>query len=62
MLNTALNDLKRSWDRAGEDWRDQAREEFGVEVLDEILPTGRAAVRAMSEITQLLKRVVRECS
>lgn len=61
MLTTALNDLVRDWEITVGDWQDQARTQFENEIVDPVVRDGRAAVRAMTEISQLLRRVVREC-
>ena len=61
-LQGALDDLVRDWQLTGGNWQDQAREQFEHDVIEEYLPAGRAAVRAMTELTLLLRRVVRECS
>lgn len=61
-LMSALNDLQRDWDIARADWRDQAKEQFAEEYIEELQAGGRAAVRAMTEVTLLLRKVVRECS
>jgi hypothetical protein len=57
-----MNDLIRDWEIAGAEWRDHARKAFEEDFIEEVLSGGRAAVRSMVEITQLLRRVVRECS
>ena len=62
MLTSVLNDLLRDWQITGSDWHDEARAQFEKEYIDEFVPGGRAAVRAMTELTLLLRRVVRECS
>jgi hypothetical protein len=62
MLLGALNDLERDWQIATSDWRDRAREHFENEYVGELQPTGRTAATAMTELTLLLRRVVRECN
>ncbi len=62
MILATLNDLERDWQIARENWRDQARQHFEEDFMSEIQPTGRIAATAISELTQLLRRVVRECS
>ena len=62
VLMGVLNDLARDWQITQEDWRDHARERFEKDFIDELLPAGRAAVRAMTQLTVLMRRVVRECS
>ncbi|MEN8150050.1 MAG: hypothetical protein ABFS86_09515 [Planctomycetota bacterium] len=61
ILQGALDDLKRDWQIAAAGWHDKAREDFQREFMDEFLPAGGAAVRAMTELTLLMRRVVREC-
>lgn len=61
-LQSALNDLQRDWEIARADWRDRAKERFAEEYIEELSVGGRAAVRAMTEVTLLLQKVVRECS
>jgi hypothetical protein len=61
MLMGALNDLERDWQFARIEWRDQARENFEKDFLNELQPAGRIAANTMGELTQLMKRVVREC-
>lgn len=62
MLVGALNDLRRDWDIARSEWHDQAREQFEKEFIEILHMEGKAAVRAMTELSLLLRRVVRECS
>jgi hypothetical protein len=62
VLQGALDDLKRDWEITRLEWRDDAREHFEKDYLHEILRGGRGAVRAMMELTHLMKRVIRECS
>ena len=61
ILQGALDDLKRDWQIARGGWHDEAREDFERKFIDEFLPAGNAAVRAMTELTLLMRRVVREC-
>jgi hypothetical protein len=58
----ALDDLKRDWQIARLDWRDQAREQFEADYLRELEGSAVAAVRSMTELTLLMRRVVRECT
>ncbi len=62
MLTGALNDLRRDWEMVRSDWRDKARMQFEKEYIEQILPDGLIAARAMAELTLLLRKVVRECS
>jgi len=57
----AVDDLKRDWHIACLDWRDQAREQFEADFIRELEPAAAAAVRSMTELTLLMRRVVREC-
>ena len=61
ILQGALDDLKRDWMITGSGWRDKARQDFEKEFIDEMLTAGTGAVRAMTELTLLMRRVVREC-
>lgn len=61
LLNSALNDLVKDWEIARADWRDQARERFEEDFVAELSSASRGAVRSMTEVTHLLRRVVREC-
>jgi hypothetical protein len=61
MLMGALNDLERDWQIAGAEWHDDARKNFEVDFIDEIMPAGRIACGSISELTLLIRRVVREC-
>jgi len=62
MLLGGLDDLKRDWQIARFDWRDQAREQFEEDYIRELRSAAVAAVRSMTELTLLMKRVVRECT
>ena len=61
MLMSALNDLERDWQIAGTEWHDDARLHFDEDYIQEILPAGRIAAGSLSELTLLMRRVVREC-
>jgi len=62
MLLGAIDDLRRDWLIAAASWNDRARQQFEKEFIDVFLPAAGSAVSAMSELTLLLRRVVRECS
>jgi hypothetical protein len=62
ILLGAIDDLLRDWAIAGTDWRDDARKQFEDEFIEEFVPAGRNAARVMTELTLLMRRVVRECS
>jgi hypothetical protein len=62
ILLGALDDLKRDWQIARLDWRDQARDQFEADYLRELESAAVAAVRSMTELTLLMRRVVRECT
>ncbi|MCU0726319.1 MAG: hypothetical protein MUE73_11085 [Planctomycetes bacterium] len=62
MLTEAHNELQDDWRTARAEWLDSARASFDEEVMEEIGSAVRLAVDALSELTQLMKRVVRECS
>lgn len=60
-LNAALNDLARDFKVVASEWHDEARVAFERDFIDEFLPAGRSAVGAMTDLSLLLMRVVREC-
>ena len=62
VLSEAMREMKKSWDSTSSAWRDQARETFGKEYVDEVLRAVRASVGAASKINQLLGQAIRECS
>jgi hypothetical protein len=62
MLMEAHNELQDDWRTARAEWLDSARASFDEEVMEEIGSAIRLALDALSELTQLMKRVVRECS
>ena len=61
MLMGALNDLERDWQIAGADWHDDARLHFQEDYVVELQKAGRIATSSISELTLLMRRVVREC-
>ena len=61
MLMSALNDLERDWQIAGTEWHDDARLHFEQDFIRDIMPAGRIAATSISELTLLMRRVVREC-
>ena len=61
MLMGGLNDLERDWQIAGGEWYDEARLHFEEDFINEIMPAGRIAATSISELTQLMRKVVREC-
>ena len=61
-LADARSDLKRAWHATGAAWRDEARVQFEEEYIEEFLSTTHTAIRAMNKLTNLLKRVMRQCS
>ncbi len=61
MLMSAINDLERDWQIAGGEWYDDARQHFEEDCINELMPAGRIAAGSISELTLLMRRVVREC-
>lgn len=60
-LADALRDLRQAWSRAGDGWRDQAREEFAQAHLEPLEQRVREAVDAMAELARILERTIRDC-
>ncbi len=61
-LTTARSDLQRAWRAAGATWRDDARVQFEKEYIEDLLRVTATTVTAMTELTNLLKRVMQQCS
>ena len=61
-LTGARTDLVRAWRATGAAWRDEARAEFEEEYIEEFLRATNTTITAMNELTNLLKRVMRQCS
>jgi hypothetical protein len=62
VLSGALKDLETHWEILGCRWKDQAREKFDKECLEELRVGVRAASNAIAQIEVLLDQVRRECS
>jgi len=62
ILHKAMEDLMKSWDQTAPAWRDQARQEFEKDYLEELEPAVRGACNSMKDIYNLLRRVKKECS
>ncbi len=61
-LGEALKTLEERWAGTASDWQDVSRAEFEQEHLEEMRRICKAAQRGMTNISELLRRVMRECS
>jgi hypothetical protein len=61
-LTSARSDFQKAWRASAAGWRDGARAQFEKEYIDELMVTARTTATAMAELTNLLKRVMRQCS
>ena len=59
---TCRTDLERAWRTAGTAWKDDAHEQFEKEYIEVFLNASRTSISAMTELSNLLKRVVSQCS
>ena len=62
VLSSAKTDLEKAWQAAGANWNDDARNEFESEFIEPMMMASRMSVTAMTELSNLLKRVVTQCS
>lgn len=62
MLAQALDELEKKWRITADGWRDQAREQFDVEHLEEMRRAVRTARSAVRNVDELIAQVVKECS
>jgi len=62
LLKKAMKDLESQWANAGTAWNDKAREEFDKEHLEPFRVAVANAGHGMSNIDQLLRRVIQECN
>ncbi len=62
MLAKALEDLEKKWAITADGWRDQAREEFDLQYLEQMRHAVRTARSAIRNVDELMAQVVRECS
>jgi hypothetical protein len=61
-MGETLKALEERWQSTGAEWQDVSRADFEKEHLDEIRRVGKAGQRGMSNVSELLRRVIRECS
>ncbi len=61
-LSDARSDLTRAWSATGAGWRDEARAQFEEEYIEEFLSVTHVSIKSMNKLTNLLKRVMRQCS
>lgn len=61
LLKKAMKDLETQWAHAGSAWNDKAREEFDKQHLEELRVAVANAGHGMSNIDQLLRKVMNEC-
>lgn len=61
-LGEALKNLEERWQHTAGDWQDVSRVEFDKEHLEDMRRACKAAQRGMGTVSELLKRVMRECS
>jgi hypothetical protein len=62
VLAQALQEVQSKWETTGSVWRDKAREDFEKRYLGDMVMSGRAALRSMRAVRELLMDAVRECS
>lgn len=62
ILAKALHDLLENWDQTTPHWRDEARDRFAKDFVDELAAAVRAALGAIQEIENEVRRVRRECT
>lgn len=61
-LGEALKTLEERWQQTAGDWQDVSRTEFDKEHLEDMRRACKAGQRGMCTVSELLKRVMRECS
>ncbi len=62
LLAETMRELKRRWEGTSSGWRDKAREAFGKEYIDDVIPAVKMSINAAGKINQILGRAIRECS
>ena len=60
-FSDTLKELSRHWGETSSFWRDEARTAFQKAFVNDLLASGRAALKAMVEIQKLLGQIIREC-
>ncbi|HAT10077.1 MAG TPA: hypothetical protein DCS97_05685 [Planctomycetes bacterium] len=61
VLERAARELTEAWHATENGWRDQARDEFGREHLEQLTWRARHAERALSELMALCAEAERAC-
>lgn len=61
LLKKALEDLLRRWNATETHWRDKARKTFDTDCIQPLETTVKSAANAMTEITLLLDKAMKEC-
>ncbi len=62
LLKKAAKDLEGQWAHAGNAWNDKAREEFNKDHLEDMRIAVANAGHAMSNIDQILRKIINECN
>ncbi len=60
-LRQSHKDLMLRWDKANAFWDDRVSREFGERFLDPLEPRIRATMEAMEEMSELLRKIKRQC-
>lgn len=60
-LAVALRDLMFQWEETADHWRDASRRQFAAAYLEDLGDISERAVSAMMAISDLLRRMQREC-
>lgn len=60
-LTDAYRKLRIAWDRAKEQWNDQAARDFEAEIIDPIEARIRTAIKGVDHVWELTHRVKAEC-
>ena len=61
-LVNAVKILNQQWAETSPFWKDSARAAFQKEFMDEMFSCSRGGITSMSELENLLTRVIEECS
>jgi hypothetical protein len=62
LLMKALDDLDKKWHSTAGGWNDKARDGFNKEHLEPLRHSVMNAQRGMRNVTELLRKVVKDCS
>lgn len=60
-LIDALKALHQRWERAKSHWDDKASADFERQVIEQIEPRVRSAIKSFDQVTELISMVKREC-